>query len=252
MHRTSNHESDITDDVRRAEVAYGNDSYVCPSLATLAPLAQSSPQQSFERIVILITDVFSPPGKLSPTSSHLFKLILPLDRLQLDGKPVGGPPTVFLLHPSQPLSHISRLIVSSLAASGTPSISFTSTTPRGRRLHWSESTDVGDFIRDAARTEEFELHVREDDVEKSVSVEVPSFADRTRFLRRKLGVVEQELQSMEELKRRCDVEAHRGARRMAVGGLAMLVAYWGTVARLTFWDLGWYATASSTHDAQTR
>ncbi|GJE93134.1 hypothetical protein PsYK624_092930 [Phanerochaete sordida] len=178
-------------------------------------------------------------GKLSPTSSHLFKLILPLDRLQLDGKAVGGPPTVFLLHPSQPLSHISRLIVSSLGASKSPSISFTSATPRGRQLQWSESTDLGDFIRDAARAKQFELHVKEADVEKSLSVEVPSFADRTRFLRRKLEAVEQELQSMEEIKRQCDMEAHRGARRMAVGGLAMLVVYWGTVARLTFWDLGW-------------
>ncbi|EKM57254.1 uncharacterized protein PHACADRAFT_93166, partial [Phanerochaete carnosa HHB-10118-sp] len=178
-------------------------------------------------------------GKLSPTSSHLFKLILPLDRLQLDGKTVGGPPTVFLVHPSQPLSHISRLIISSLGASGTPTISFTSATPRGRQLQWSESTDVGDFIRDAARTRQFELKVKEGAVEKCLPVEVPSFADRTRFLRRGLEAVEKELKGMEELKRQCDMEAHRGARRMAVGGLAMLVAYWGTVARLTFWDLGW-------------
>lgn len=178
-------------------------------------------------------------GKLSPTSSHLFKLILPLDRLQPDGTPVGGPPTVFLLHPSQPLSHMSRLIVSSLSGFRSPTISFTSVTPRGRELQWSQSTDVGDFIRDAARTEQFELRIKDGDVERSLPVEVPSFADRTRFLRRRLEAIEQELHSMEEIKRQCDMEAHRGARRMAVGGLAMLVVYWGAVARLTFWDLGW-------------
>lgn len=98
---------------------------------------------------------------------------------------------------------------------------------------------MGDFIRDVARTAEFELQVKDGDTEKKLQVEVPSFADRTRFLRRRLEAVEGELSAMEILKRRCDAEAHRGARRMAVGGLAMLIVYWGAVARLTFWDLGW-------------
>ena len=115
-------------------------------------------------------------GKLSPTSSHLFKLILPLDRLQLKDKPIEGPPTVFLLHPSQPLSHISRLIISTMTPSA-PSISFITTTPKGRRLQWSESTDVGDFIRDVARRTEFELRVKDGDAEKSLLVEVPSLPD---------------------------------------------------------------------------
>ena len=44
---------------------------------------------------------------------------------------------------------------------------------------------------------------------------------------------------MESLKRACDVEAHRGARRMAMGGFGILIVYWGAVARLTFWDYGW-------------
>ena len=48
-------------------------------------------------------------GKLSPTTSHLFKLILPLPKSNADPQP-----TAFLLHPSQPLSHLSRLIAGSL------------------------------------------------------------------------------------------------------------------------------------------
>lgn len=165
---------------------------------------------------------------------------------------MDGPPTVFLLHPSQPLSHINRLIVSSLNTTSNPDISFISCTPSGRKLQWSESTDVGDFIRDAARTKEFELQVSEGEQQRSIAVEVPSFADRTRFLRRRLDAIEDEIESMEELKRKCDAEAHRGARRMAVGGLAMLVVYWGAVARLTFWDLGWYVVcmASATSRAE--
>lgn len=195
-------------------------------------------------------NIVSPSGKLSPTSSHLFKLILPLDRLQLKGHPTETPPTVFLLHPSQPLSHISRLILSSLAPS-TPTISFISATPKGRRLQWSESTDMGDFIRDVSRATEFELHVKDGDKERTLQVEVPSFYDRTRFLRRRLEAVEQELERMDALKGQCDAEAHRGARRMAVGGLAMLVVYWGAVARLTFWDLGWYVMLFSACPTQS-
>ena len=147
---------------------------------------------------------------------------------------------VFLLHPSQPLSHISRLIAASLAPE-VPEITFRSTSPGGRHLQWSESTDVGDFIRDAARATEFEIHVagNRDHPERRLEVEVPSFADRTRFLRRRLENIERELQRMDDLKDHCDKVARQGARKMAVGGLGMLVVYWGTVARLTFWDLGW-------------
>lgn len=98
---------------------------------------------------------------------------------------------------------------------------------------------MGDFIRDVSRATEFELHVKDGDKERTLQIEVPSFYDRTRFLRRRLEAIEEELERMDALKGRCDAEAHRGARRMAVGGLAMLVVYWGAVARLTFWDLGW-------------
>lgn len=52
-------------------------------------------------------------GRLSPTNSHLFKLILPLP-LSLQSKSTDTRPTAFLLHPSQPLSHLSRLIAGSL------------------------------------------------------------------------------------------------------------------------------------------
>lgn len=78
-------------------------------------------------------------GKLTPTTSHLFKLVLPLPRslaeLQsakgassttgdnADGvaEPTGSTTnpieTAYLLHPSQPLSHVSRLILGSLPSS---------------------------------------------------------------------------------------------------------------------------------------
>ncbi|KDR77187.1 hypothetical protein GALMADRAFT_225317 [Galerina marginata CBS 339.88] len=237
-------------------------------------------------------------GKLSPTSSHLFKLILPLGSLshpsntfkepessnKNSNSPTSKsqtkiphvPPTVLLLHPSQPLSHVSRLILASLAPA-TPSISFRSNSSQGQAFQWSDSTDLGDFIKDAARSAEFTIcisygpksarkrlrpaseHSGEANTdtipvdaakeakeaeesgitEMSITVTVPTFADRTRFLRRRLSLLEGRLNEMEALKRQCDEEAHYGARKMALGGFGMLVVYWAAVARLTFWDYGW-------------
>ncbi|KAH6891800.1 hypothetical protein BKA70DRAFT_848080 [Coprinopsis sp. MPI-PUGE-AT-0042] len=227
-------------------------------------------------------------GKILPTSSHLFKLILPLgdlshpanDRLkpetpgEAEPSKASTPPTVILLHPSQPLSHVSRLIAMSLAPA-TPIISFRSTSSGGHAYQWSDSTDIGDFIRDAAHSSQFlicityepsealkhsllhqeegrRIPVNPDSstnptdvgskkglVETVIEVQVPTFADRTRFLRRKLSQVEEQVKEMESLKQLCDNEAHRGARRMALTGFAALVSYWGAVARLTFWDYGW-------------
>jgi len=70
-------------------------------------------------------------------------------------------------------------------------------------------------------------------------VQVPTFADRTRYLRRQLDYTNAQVSRMEALKKECDDAAHRGAKRVAIGGFGVLVTYWGTVARLTFWDYGW-------------
>ncbi|KAK7053036.1 hypothetical protein VNI00_004357 [Paramarasmius palmivorus] len=216
-----------------------------------------------------LEDLKEGEGKLLPTSSHLFKLILPMDIISNRLRPRDAPkreekpssksiPTVLLLHPSQPLSHVARLILATVPRTIRPenlSITFRSTpsaTTKHRQYQWSDSTDVGDFIRDAASAAEFLICIsREKDhddlastIEEAqdetvIPVRVPTFADRTRFLRRRLDVINTELHNMEGLKRQCDKEAHRGARRMAVGGFGMLIVYWAAVARLTFWDYGW-------------
>lgn len=265
-----------------------------------------------------ILNALSRRGKLLPTASHLFKLVLPLPETPFSNSaesqpPNNGtsssssassnyPPTIFLLHPSQPLSHISRLITASFPSSD-PRISFQSSfapshdksrdpglVQGGGRddpivtrkpsdnggLQWSDSTDIGDFVKEAALDTEFLIVVSPGPTrpgEKSqpgknqynstvqdqspssssssaddrtagqqrltIRVRVPSFGDRTRFLRAQLEGVTREITSMEELKRECDKEAHRGARRVALSGFGALVVYWGAVARLTFWDVGW-------------
>jgi hypothetical protein len=122
------------------------------------------------------------------------------------------------------------------------------------------------FIKDAARAAKFSICINYDsphsrssslhyadekteneDKQESASankqiigVEVPTFADRTRFLRRRLAVIQKRLGEMERLKLECDREARRGAQQMAMGGFGMLVVYWGAVARLTFYDYGWW------------
>ncbi|KAL1742530.1 hypothetical protein HDZ31DRAFT_75449 [Schizophyllum fasciatum] len=228
-----------------------------------------------------LEDAAGGQGKLLPTASHLFKLILPLsdapappptpsestskpppDATPSDSSSARAPaPVVFLLHPSQPLSHVGRLIASEVVplmekevdASGAqspapsnayrppPRVAFHSTSPSGKVSHWADSTDVADFMREAARVAKFSVVIvdPESKQERAIDVQVPSFASRTRYLRRRLAVIESQLKGMDKVKRECDHLARRGARRMALGGFAMLVVYWGAVARLTFWDYGW-------------
>ncbi|KZV75038.1 hypothetical protein PENSPDRAFT_647563 [Peniophora sp. CONT] len=190
-------------------------------------------------------------GKLSPTSSHLFKLILPLESLidqlglskKTSAKASTPVPTVFLLHPAQPLSHVSRLLSASLPDHSCD-ITIRSHTRSGETQQWSDSTDLADFVREAARTNSFVVRIvrtrdnGEEDIHE-LPVEVPTFADRTRYLRLRLQRISKEIKKMESLKKACDHEAHKGAKRFALGGLGMLVSYWGLVARLTFWDFGW-------------
>ncbi|KAF8584604.1 DUF607-domain-containing protein [Ramaria rubella] len=178
-------------------------------------------------------------GKVLPTSSHLLKLILPLN------PPISSslrpPPTVFLLHPSQPLSHLARLIGSSLG-SNISTISFRSVSPdelRHDEVEWSDSTDIGDFVKSAVTEEHFTIVLTPKGDDRVITVRVPSFKDRTQFLRRRLRAIDVDLRQMEQLKRQCDMEAHRGARRMALGGFGMLLVYWLSIARLTFFDYGW-------------
>ncbi|CAE6419643.1 unnamed protein product [Rhizoctonia solani] len=190
-----------------------------------------------------VEDIPEGKGRLHPTSSHLFKLIIPVPTATTQTPPL----TVFLLHPSQPLSHVSRLILASLPPDtpSTTNITFESIPhqPTARSMQWSDSTDIGDFVKEAAQNREFAITISpsrsESEDQTRIHILVPSFRNRTRFLRERLKVISDELSKLEEVKRDCDHIAHRSARRLAIGGFAMLLVYFGVVARLTFWDLGW-------------
>ena len=105
-------------------------------------------------------------------------------------------------------------------------------------VRWSSSTEIGDFIRDAAHGKEFAVEIEGNTEE--IRVAVPSFSDRTHYLRQRLRRISRKISAMASVKNECDKEAHRAAQRIAMGGFASLVSWWALVFYLTFkTDLGW-------------
>ncbi|CAJ2511713.1 Uu.00g073380.m01.CDS01 [Anthostomella pinea] len=186
-------------------------------------------------------------------------------------------PLALLIHPQQPLSYLERLIQAELPpvhdedgrekmpnvyfyaessekdASGeekgkkAPGIASYSgkgregeETPAEQKdwTRWSSSTEIGDFIRDAARGRQFAIRIDGHDTELLVGV--PSFNDRTHFMRIRLRRMSRKIEQLSEIKKECDMIAHRGAHRVAKGGFAVLTGWWATVYFVTFHtDAGW-------------
>ncbi|OBT61872.1 hypothetical protein VE03_08736 [Pseudogymnoascus sp. 23342-1-I1] len=110
---------------------------------------------------------------------------------------------------------------------------------RRKFVRWSTSTEIGDFIRDAARGKEFAVEI-EGSREGEIFVGVPSFADRTHYLRVRLRKLARRLDGMAKIKQECDHLAHRSAQRLAMGGFGILVAWWASIYHFTFQtDYGW-------------
>jgi len=105
-------------------------------------------------------------------------------------------------------------------------------------VRWSSSTEIGDFIRDAARGKEFAVEI--EGASKEIRVGVPSFNDRTHYLRVRLRKTSKRLENMAQVKKECDDLAHKGAQRLAMGGFGVLLSWWGTIYYLTFrTSYGW-------------
>lgn len=108
----------------------------------------------------------------------------------------------------------------------------------GNFVRWSSSTEIGDFVRDAARAKEFIVEIEGGPHE--IRVGVPSFNDRTFYLRQRLRKTSAKLADMALVKKECDNAAHRAGQRLAMAGFGVMVGYWYVVYRLTFeTDLGW-------------
>lgn len=108
-------------------------------------------------------------------------------------------------------------------------------------MRWSQATEVGDFIRDAARTGEFIVTIESAPAGLGqIPVTVPSFDERTYFLRMRMRKLSQRIRGIAEIKHKCDELAHRGAQRVAIGGFGILSVWWYLVYKLTFaTSLGW-------------
>jgi calcium uniporter protein, mitochondrial len=108
----------------------------------------------------------------------------------------------------------------------------------GEFVQWSSSTEIGDFVRDAARAKEFIVEIEGGPHE--IRVGVPSFNDRTFYLRQRLRKTSRKLAAMAAVKKECDIAAHKAGQRLAMGGFGVMAGYWYVVYRLTFeTDLGW-------------
>ena len=108
----------------------------------------------------------------------------------------------------------------------------------GEFVRWSASTEIGDFIRDAARAKEFEVEI--EGSPKTIKVAVPSFNDRTYYLRQRLRRTSRKIADFAAIKKECDDAAHKSGQRIALSGCGILIGYWYLVYRLTFeTDLGW-------------
>ena len=81
-------------------------------------------------------------------------------------------------------------------------------------VRWSSSTEIGDFIRDAARGKEFSVEI--EDAPKEIRVAVPSFNDRTHYLRLRLRKTASQIIDLAKLKKDCDLKAHSRAQHVAV------------------------------------
>lgn len=188
-------------------------------------------------------------------------------------------PLALLIHPQQPLSYLERLIqaeIPPLQVKGReklPEIVFRAEADYGGRnkgkesedaeesdvsnvasysglghegpskdetrwVRWSGSTEIGDFIRDAARGREFAVSIEGHGEELRVAV--PSFKDRTYYMRSTLRRMSREIDQMARVKRECDLLAHKGAHALAKGGFAALAGWWGFVYYVTFHtEMGW-------------
>lgn len=186
-------------------------------------------------------------------------------------------PLALLVHPHQPLSYLERLIQAELPPvsdkngrekmpnvyfraessdrdeTGQPrhrtSPNIASASGLGREgpdtpaehkdwVRWSSSTEIGDFIRDAARGREFAIDIDAQDNE--IRVGVPSFNDRTHYMRVRLRRMSRKINDLSKIKEECDILAHRGAHRIAKAGFAALAGWWGVVYFVTFHtDAGW-------------
>lgn len=127
---------------------------------------------------------------------------------------------------------------------GYPPITFHTSLQTGRR--WSPSTGIGDFLREAARVGSFVIRIGADtdtnsnskepprNAARTIRVVVPSFEERTAYLRAALYAKMSRIEDLTKVKDECDRLARQATQRVAFAGAGMLGVWWVTVGVLTF------------------
>lgn len=185
-------------------------------------------------------------GRLIFTSANSLKLVMPM--------PKESGTVAFLLHTQQPLSYLETLIRSEMSdKKQTASISFWDV---HRHSRWSTGIQISDFIREGAATRKFCIDIKDSKETMVITVNVPSFEDRTQYLRSQLGQLtdvrkcvlfhssettsHRIVQDQYRIKSECDELARKTAQKYALSVMAGLVGYWIVVFELTFYtNLGW-------------
>ncbi|CDZ96913.1 Coiled-coil domain containing protein 109, C-terminal [Phaffia rhodozyma] len=135
---------------------------------------------------------------------------------------------------AEPLSYLGRLIAAELPDGQVGRVEFKGFGTNSQ-VRWSDSTDIGDFIKQAAHVRSFTISLYPSSVSSANSeafkegpintleVSVPTFQDRTVYLRERLRQINKSLIQMGELKTLCDKEAKKGAKRVAFSGLVVIL-----------------------------
>jgi hypothetical protein len=190
-------------------------------------------------------------GSITADSRGMFKMLLPLTHRDAlhpqtqDGK-VLEDHVMFLLHPRQvsqpsrldarlqeqvqPLSYIASLIEAETTFGGQGKPAKVAFRGKGSDLstRWAMSTDLGEFVQRGAADREFAIALFENnsaEPTRTIRVTVPSFEERTEFMRLKLTNVSEEIAKLLKIKNEADVLAMKSAKRFAFGGLAGLLVY---------------------------
>lgn len=116
-------------------------------------------------------------GRLTFTSTDSLKLVMPL--------PDKSNTVAFLLHAQQPLSYLESLIREEISSTDSDcKITFWDVHKHSK---WSTGIQMSDFIREGAATRKFCITITDQTATSEIDVNVPSFEDRTIFLRTQLG-----------------------------------------------------------------
>jgi hypothetical protein len=122
-------------------------------------------------------DIKQSRGRLFFTNANSLKLVMPM--------PHNSESITFLLHTQQPLSYLETLIRNELTeAHPSPKITFWDV---HRHSRWSTGVQISEFIREGAASKRFCIDISGTKENASITVNVPSFEDRTQFLRAQLG-----------------------------------------------------------------